>query len=90
MATITIRNLSEETKRGLRIRAAEKGVSMEEEARQTLDLGNAKLSKPSIKKGGWVDEARALFRDFGDVELELPPRQPLEPPIDFSGPEFDR
>jgi hypothetical protein len=33
MASITIRNLDEDTKRRLRIRAAEHGRSMEEEAR---------------------------------------------------------
>ncbi|WP_142416173.1 bifunctional phosphopantothenoylcysteine decarboxylase/phosphopantothenate--cysteine ligase CoaBC [Bartonella massiliensis] len=36
MASLTIRNLSSETKEALRIRAAQNGVSMEEEARRLL------------------------------------------------------
>jgi len=36
MATITIRNLSDSAKTKLRVRAAENGRSMEEEARQIL------------------------------------------------------
>ena len=37
MASITIRELSENTKRLLRIRAAQKGRSMEREARELLE-----------------------------------------------------
>lgn len=36
MASLTIRNVNEATKRALRIRAARHGVSMEEEARRIL------------------------------------------------------
>ena len=36
MASITIRNLDDDLKRRLRVRAAEKGRSMEEEAREIL------------------------------------------------------
>jgi plasmid stability protein len=36
MASLTIRNLDENVKRALRIRAAARGVSMEEEARRLL------------------------------------------------------
>lgn len=36
MATLTIRDLDEDVKRKLRLRAAEHGVSMEEEARRLL------------------------------------------------------
>lgn len=36
MASITIRNLSDDVKRGLRMRAAFRGTSMEEEARKIL------------------------------------------------------
>lgn len=36
MGTLTIRNLDETTKRNLRQRAAERGVSMEQEARDRL------------------------------------------------------
>ena len=36
MATLTIRNIDDQVKAKLRINAAEHGVSMEEEVRQTL------------------------------------------------------
>ena len=36
MASITVRNIDDEVKRSLRIRAAENGRSMEEEVRQIL------------------------------------------------------
>jgi plasmid stability protein len=39
MASLTIRNLDENVKKALRIRAAERGVSMEEEARLALAAG---------------------------------------------------
>lgn len=38
MATLTIRNVDEDVKRELRKRAAERGVSMEQEARNALRL----------------------------------------------------
>ena len=46
MASITIRNLDDDVKRRLRIRAAEHGRSMEEEAREILRhvVGEAKPS----------------------------------------------
>jgi len=84
MATITIRNLDEETKRRLRIRAAEKGRSMEEEAREALAelYGGAKL------KAGLGTFIHELFKPLGGVELELPARGSRRQPPDFSGPEY--
>jgi plasmid stability protein len=50
---LTIRNLDDEVKRALRKRAAERGVSMEQEARDALrrDLGLAarKRRKPTLE-----------------------------------------
>jgi antitoxin FitA len=97
MATITIRNLDENTKRLLRIRAAAHGRSMEEEARKILQaavsgtsetLGFGEASQPAALS--WVDEIVARFAEVGGVELELPPSDPVRLPPDFSGPEFDR
>ena len=48
MATLTIRDLDEGVKRKLRLRAAEHGVSMEEEARRLL--AEAVQRKPSRKR----------------------------------------
>ena len=55
MASITIRNLDDDVKRRLRIRAAEHGRSMEEEAREILRLWAALIStfrsvKPCVNR----------------------------------------
>ena len=78
MASITIRNL-DGLKRRLRVRAAENGRSMEEEARDILrrTVGEA----PPPKDLGRAIHAR--FSALGGVELELPERGPMQPPPDF-------
>jgi antitoxin FitA len=88
MASITIRNLPEATKQRLRIRAAERGHSMEEEARRLIERGLAPVSKPS---GGqnWVEDMVTRMRAIGEAEFETPPGEPIGEPVDFSGPEFD-
>ena len=77
MASITIRNLDDEVKTRLRVRAAGNGRSMEEEAR--LILREAVGPEPSSQ------DLASIFREcFGPsngVDLELPPRGPArEPP----------
>jgi plasmid stability protein len=46
MASITIRNLDDDLKRRLRVRAAEKGHSMEDEAREILRVALAPAGPP--------------------------------------------
>ena len=79
MASITIRNLDDEVKTRLRVRAAGNGRSMEEEAR--LILGDAV---------GRVTESRNLasiirghFGPSRGVDLELPPREIADDPPSF-------
>lgn len=79
MASMTIRNLSEDIKRRLRIQAAEHGHSMEEEAREILRVALA-------EKGTSVNLAlkiRERFEPFGGVELEIPKRDPMRDPPEF-------
>ena len=87
MATMTIRNLDDELKARLRVRAAQHGKSMEEEARSILR--DALKSEPLSGKE-LVQRIREMVEPYGGIELELPPRQPMREPPDFSGPEFDR
>lgn len=88
MATMTIRNLDDDLKARLRLRAARHGRSMEEEARCLLR--EALTNKPKVGSGGaWVADIRALVEPFGGIELQLPLREPAHEPLDFSGPEFD-
>ncbi len=80
MPVLTIRNVPDETKSRLRIRAAENGRSMEAEVRAILDsaLGT---TEPPENLGQAI---RRRFAKFGGVELELPEREPLGDPPDLS------
>jgi plasmid stability protein len=80
MATITIRNLDEDVKTRLRVRATANRRSMEEEVRIIL--------RDAVKDGrtGPRDLAKfthECFASLGGVELELPPRGPMPEPPEF-------
>jgi antitoxin FitA len=81
MATITIRRLDDKLKAQLRIRAAQHGRSMEEEAREIL---RQSLAQPPEPKRNLMDAIRRHFGPLGGVELDIPPRQPMREPPDFS------
>ena len=79
MANITIRNLDDEVKTGLRVRAAQNGRSMEEEVRRILrEAVRRKQSSQNLAK-----LIGARFGPLGGVELELPPREPVREPPQF-------
>ena len=90
MASLLIRNLSDETKKALRIKAAENGRSMTEEARSLIEVGMAKKTGPKNQRQeiNWVDKMLADLRAIGDAEFEELPHIAAPPPPDFSGPEF--
>lgn len=78
MASITIRDLDDQTKERLRRRAAQHRRSMEEEARVIL---RAAVAEQAPSGGDLAVAIRRRFADVGGVELRLPPRQPMrEPP----------
>lgn len=84
MATMTIRNLDDDLKTLLRLRAARHGKSMEEEARGILRA--ALVGRVEDDSGAALYTAiRARVEPFGGVDLELPPREPQRDPPDFSG-----
>ena len=80
MASITIRNLDNDVKTRLRMRAAGNGRSMEEEARWILAEAVERQAVPSKGLGTAIHK---LFKPFGGVELELPPREPMRGPPRF-------
>ena len=80
MASITIRNLDDGLKRRLRIRAAQHGRSMEEEAREILRHAIGRATVP--KNLGQAIHDR--FAAIGGVELDLPARGPMREPPSFS------
>ena len=77
MASITIRKLPENTKRRLRIRAARNGRSMEQEARELLEVGLAQ-TEPKSENLGEIIHRR--FAALGGVDLKIPPRGPIRDP----------
>lgn len=80
MASITVRNLDDGLKRLLRIRAAENGRSMEQEAREILKAALEVETAPEMGLGTAIHE---LFKPFGGVELDIPPRDPMRDPPTF-------
>ena len=77
MANLTIGNLDEATKQALRVRAAQHGVSMEEEARRILR--SALDSTPQRVMLG--SHLRDRFRKVAVDAFVLPKRQaPRNPP----------
>ena len=80
MASITIRDLDDEVKTRLRVRAAGNGRSMEEEARLILREAVGRGTVPERGLGTAIHE---LFKPFGGVELELPPRGLMREPPQF-------
>lgn len=78
-ASITIRNLDDDVKRCLRVRAAEHGRSMEEEAR---DILRQVVGQPSAPKNlGQAINAR--FAAVGGIDLALTKRGSMRPTPDF-------
>jgi antitoxin FitA len=81
MASITIRNLDESVKRKLRLRAAHRNRSMEDEAR---DILRTALAQEPLPTGNLADAIRRQIEPLGGVELSVPPRGPMREPPDFS------
>ena len=78
MASITVGNVDEALERRLRLRAAENGRTMEQEACEILRAALDEDVAPSKNLGTAIHE---LFKPLGVVELEIPPREPMrEPP----------
>jgi len=80
MATLTIRNLDETIKAGLRLRAASHGRSMEEEVRQILK----QAVQASAAEAGLGTRIHKRFAAIGGADLSLPDRTAVRQPPDFS------
>lgn len=80
MASITIRNLDESTKRKLKIRAATHGRSMEQEAREILKSALRQKPEQNPKTAELAQRIRAIWEPLGGVDLEPYPREPMRDP----------
>ena len=77
IASITIRNLDDDIKQRLRVRAAEHGRSMEEEARDILRRVMSDATSPRDLAAA----IRTRVSPGARTDLELPAREPMrEPP----------
>jgi len=81
MAALTIRNVDDSLKQSLRIRAAQHGVSMEEEARRILREAFVRVS-PTQPLG---QRLKQRFAEVADAAFEPPPRQMPRTPPDWGG-----
>ena len=80
MASITVRNLDDDVKQRLRVRAAVNGRSMEAEAREILKSALAVEAGPAGNLGTVIHE---LLAPYGGVELDIPPREQMREPPKF-------
>ncbi|WP_426269732.1 FitA-like ribbon-helix-helix domain-containing protein [Dyella kyungheensis] len=78
MASVTIRNLPEETHRALRVRAATHGHSTEAEIRAILE--SAVRPENRIKLGSLLAD---IGREVGGVELEIERDRTGSEPVSF-------
>jgi plasmid stability protein len=74
MGSITIRNLDDETKQRLRVRAAHRRRSMEDEARNIL---RETLARDSTTPGNLAEAILERFKPTGGVDLDLPVREAM-------------
>lgn len=84
MGTLTIRNLDDSIKKRLRMRAASRNRSVEEEARQIL---RAALQETATPAQDLATRIRARFAALGDVRWVIEPREPVREPPGSQGTE---
>lgn len=85
MSSITIRNLDEDLKARLRLRAAHHGVSMEQEVRNILQSTLAADSGP-LSGLELALRINQRFKGLGGGDLPMPERPPARAVPDFDGP----
>jgi plasmid stability protein len=78
VASITIRNIEDDLKRALRVRAARNGCSMEEQARRLLIEGIAQDDSLDRRRPLSAVVAEIMQEAGGGVELEPYPDRPID------------
>ncbi|MDI6026958.1 plasmid stabilization protein [Corticibacterium sp. UT-5YL-CI-8] len=82
MGAITVRNLDEDIKKALRKRAAERGVSMEQEVRDVLRASVKRDFASGERQLTFSQSVESLKEKYGAFELDIPERSRTmrEPP----------
>lgn len=83
MASITVRDVEDETKQRLRLRAARHGNSLEAELRVVLREAASAREKVSRVPRNLYDAVRELVEPHGGFDIPIPPRQPAPRPVPF-------
>ena len=88
MASLTIRNIDEQVKSRLRVNAAIKGVSMEEEVRQVLTRAVLAPANDADVRGlaTLIRERINASGAAPGFDLEIAPREPMREPPSFAPP----
>ena len=88
MANLTIRNIDEQVKSRLRVNAAIKGISMEEEVRQVLARAVLTPANDANVRGlaNLIRERINASRAAPGIDLEIAPREPMREPPSFAAP----
>lgn len=82
MANLTVRNIEEDTKQKLRLRAARHGHSLEAEVRSILRSA-ATTRDDTSRTSNLYDEIRRLVEPHGGFDIPVPLREPAPRPIPF-------
>lgn len=80
MGSILIRNVDDRLKQKLRLRAAKRGHSMEDEARDILKTA---LAKETQAPKNMYEAIRKRIDPLGGVDLPALPRDPMREPPKF-------
>lgn len=80
MSSITVRNIEESIKVGLRIRAARHGCSMEQEVRNILQQTIAQGAPEQIS---FAELVNRRFKGMAVLDLPIPARQAVRTPPAF-------
>jgi plasmid stability protein len=83
MSSITVRNLDESVKNGLRMRAARHGWSMEQEVRQIL---LQTVSPVLAEQSSFAERVNSRFVGLHTEDLQIPTRKGVRTPPSFSKP----
>ena len=83
MSSITVRNLDESVKNGLRVRAARHGWSMEQEVRQIPQQTVAPAQAGEIS---FAERINRRFANLDATAIPIPKRQTTRNPPEFGKP----
>jgi len=80
MAVLTVRNLPDQTKEALRVKAAKSGVSLEKYVQRVLQKAS---NEDAFQVPQIMETAAEYFGEKGGQDLELPARSSNRPSVEF-------